>query len=95
MEIPIGEMMCKLRVDETRQRDKQHVAEVVYRWLKRGARRVGGGTNRPSLRLQTEREPDLRKTYLYGSVSTFPNTAPDWLENRNVTGLHSVPLIDG
>ena len=94
MEIPIGEMVCKLWIDETRQRDTRHVAGVVYRWLKRGAQRVGKGTNRPSLRLQTERDPSLRKTYLYGCVATFPNTAPDWVEDTIVTGARSILITE-
>ncbi len=96
MEIPMGEMVCKLRIDTPRghQRSTQHIAEVVYRWLKRGAQRVGKNTNRPSLRVETERDMARRRTYLFGSVSTFPNTAPDWLENETVTGLPSVHLID-
>lgn len=90
MEIPIGEAMCKLRIDETRQRDTNRVADVVYRWLKRGMRREKKGTNRPSLRIETERDAMLRRTFLYGIVDTFPDTAPGWLENEVATGCTTI-----
>ena len=97
MEIPIEEKACKLRMDTTRSRRKttQHITEVVYRWLKRGSNRVGKNTNRPSLHLETEWDPILQETYIFGSVDTFPDTAPDWLENEPIPYLHSVKLIEG
>lgn len=91
MDIPISEMVCRLRLEEGRARNKDHTTDVAYRWLKRGAGRIHKSTNRPSLRLQVEREPALRKTFLYASVDTFPDIAPDWLEhavsasNRTIT----------
>ena len=96
MEIPIGEMVCKLRIDTTRSRRRsaQHTTEVVYRWLKRAAQRVGKNTTRPSLRLENERDLSLQRTYLFGSVATFADTAPDWLENATTTGLTSIHLPD-
>ena len=62
--------------DSHRQRNAR---ATVTRWLERGACRKGRHINVPSVIVETNYEPVFRKTFLYASADSFPDTLPDWL----------------
>ena len=64
--------------------DSTRMRAVVTRWLERAARRQGRHINEPSVTLATDRDPSLRKTFLYASADSFPDTLPEWLRTTVV-----------
>lgn len=63
----------------------QDALDTVTRWLERMARRKGRHINEPSVVVETNYIPEVRKTFLYAFADSFPDTMPDWLRTAKVT----------
>ena len=83
-----------LRLSDKRQRERNpnHIQEVVMRWLERSATRKGRYINEPSIRLETDRDPTRRLTFLLAYAYSFPNTLPDWLRTANPIGKEKIEI---
>ena len=90
---PTEEYVC-LRLSDMRQRqrDPSHIQDVVMRWLERSAIRKGRHINKPSARLETDRDPTRRLTRLYAYAYSFPDTMPDWLRTANIIGKEKIEI---
>ena len=75
-----------LRLSDVRQRQRNpaHTRDVVIRWLEREATRKGRHINEPSMRLETDRDPTRRLTFLFAYAYSFPDTLPDWLRTTKI-----------
>ncbi len=75
-----------LRLSDVRQRQRSpdHILNVVMRWLERSAIRKGRHINEPSMRLETDRDPTRRLTFLFAYADSFPDTMPNWLQTTKI-----------
>ena len=69
------------------------VKDTIMRWLDRHAHRNGHFANRPSVTVEMERVPELRRTYLYGFIDALPNGSPSWLAEATID-RHRVNYIE-
>ncbi len=74
----------RLSDERQRQRNPDHIRNVIMRWLERGAIRKGRHINEPSVSLETDRDPTRRRTLLFAYAYSFPDTLPDWLRTTKI-----------
>ena len=83
---PTEERAC-LRLSDIRQRQRNpdHIRDIVMRWLERNAVRKGRHINKPSMCIETDRDPTRRLTFLCAYADSFPDTMPDWLRTTKIS----------
>ena len=81
-------------LSDARQRNHSvtHITDVITRWLERGTRRKNRHINKPSLRIETRYEPELRQTLWLAYAYSFPDTMPDWLRTANIIGREKIEI---
>ena len=65
-------VLLRLSDERQRQRNPDHIRNVIMRWLERGAIRKGRHINEPSVSLETDRDPTRRRTLLFAYAYSFP-----------------------
>ena len=76
-------MLSRLQVSG-KEREAKRVRRTMLRWMQRAAVRLDRFINEPSLMLETEYEPDRRRTFLYTRVDSIPDTAPEFLRRAKI-----------